>query len=1109
MKTTRKIILVFALALVFIATLAVTAFAAFPAGVKSGETGWVESTYDDIDTEDGWVLYAIGNSATNPLVRVQTGAEATTLVNAPGGANFYYNKTLKKGVIITFGSLAGDHNDQGQIYRSAFTKSIPAAYFIVDKWDSIVTHFESSDAVWSSRIQGTGYPTSLDGTGSGGTWTYVYVQKSDYELMKTEFATIDADTTTTDDAKKNAKATVAANYSSFYQNKNVAEEGALWTLGYLFVLMSNDTESYPFDSLEFRVKDGASGSFQNFGFVLQNADTVKSIYIDSKITYLAPQSFSDGTRAIFKGLKGLTSLGHVVYEDYSGAYNLEAEGSTFESGKVNVSGFTTTDASTKSGIFMGSTSITDAVWYNSFTDTKTPADLSGEIDILAFSGCTSLKTVTLTAPLTAIKTNAFQKCTALTTIDLKGGVGESVSIDSTAFASTTQEITVYVYSTDDATKATAAFAPFSNVKVENLNPSYMGEAITADGYSIRINDNTATYKGPALRAEFTLLKSKVDTVKSNEGYDLADYGVVVFSEKTLTSYGSVDAIYAAIQAGLDETAQKKIKVVSAASGPYVKVHENGDITFAAAITGIPEANYDSAVYTYAYTAWSNGTETKYSYITYTSSRVAGKQAHSLYDATVYAFANGIVNSQNFTMSTNVDLWDILSVGAFSITDGEQSGVKSYADSVTLDVQYTFDENNKFTYLDLPLYAWNYYKSSATGSTAWNSRAHSLEATSSTNVNWSILRDGDDLIVVYRAKDEATDAVLPELRDRSYGGFAPYSSNYMTPGWAWVTAENANVAQVTDKALVYGDTTTNYFCSTQKIYSPILTEANENKITTIVLDYGIDKISGGAFENTTAASITTIVYPEGVTVGGKLLQYDYYVDTVIYASDNKTSITADTQAAGFGGIADLSGLSGFSLSYAFSEAQKVENVILPTTVNNWSGLEEAFKKAYCIKRVWSVGAAVPADGTVDLTGASGLRSLAKNCFTDMSKYATVTKPTIIMPASFVGVNTYAYQLKEGDACSQVFGADMEFTVVLNNVDALTGSAATANSDYSLMMFYDVLLACGTASRADNFDHLTFVYDLDGNGEIGEGESMSIADWRTYLVSEQLYTPASAS
>ncbi len=900
--------------------------------------------------------------------------------------------------------------------------------------------------------------------------------------------------------------------------RNMLEDGVYFTLAWVLNKLAV-TDGYVFESVEFRLKSGLTSSvYRTVGLETYVMET-KQVLFDSGIKTI---NFTNTDRGILRYVTNLKTLAHVTYNtDMSGKYT-----GTVKEGVVDLSGFTAYTPYTKSSVtyvadrmFRDSYGIEEIVWFNTLVSTAdSTVDSAGVIDALALYNCTGLKKLTVPATLTAINDRAFRGCKALTTIDLKGGVSSDIVIHSDAFATATQAIEAIVYSSAAKTNLESALtaAGITNVTVTLAvnTPDSANNAITADGYSIRLNDESAKTAGPALRAEFTLLQSAVDAALL-EGWELYDYGVVVLSANTYENVygGDMDALFEAAVSGSDSRIIRK----TAYYGPYVSENAAGDKTFAAAITGIDADNYTSAIYTYAYAIWTDdGGETyEYTYTTYKSTRT-GKTAHSLYDATVFMFMNGGVNSQNFVMSTGVELWDILGKGAFSITDGEQ---KAFSSSITtVNTTYTFDSDGKFTYLDLPLYAWKYGNLTSAGAVQWNSIAHSLEETSSTNVLWSLLKDtmadgSYELVAVYRADPNAEgDAVLPLLRDRSYGGYAPFSSSYMTPG-----KNSSGTVTVIDTAY---STSTNGFCSTQTVHSPILSDANGALVKTLVIDYGVDALNKGALENTTCKNLATMVYPEGVSANTHLLYYNYYVQNVIYASDSKTSLSAEMYADGFGTIADLSGFVTMAANYAFSQARAVENVILPESVTGTDSMEELFYYAYKLKRLWTVGREdIPDDGTIDLT-ATSIRSFAKNCLANLSTQATVTAPTVIMPASFEGISAYGYKLSEASACPQAFGVDAEYTIILNNANALTGETMGNSSNRSIVAFYENMLAANadldgsgtigdkvniadsngtiyivyelTAANADNLDHLTFVCVVDD-----EERSMTIAEWKDYF------------
>ncbi|MBQ2377216.1 MAG: leucine-rich repeat protein, partial [Clostridia bacterium] len=854
--------------------------------------------------------------------------------------------------------------------------------------------------------------------------------------------------------------------------------------------------------VEVRLAEGsACNEFSSAGYVTRYMDAT-TILFDARINSLNIKGYG-GEVGLFMNNKALTTFDHVTFKE-DGSYDEDVA-----TGVVDLSGFAnvTPFVSTSSGaiypvidLLNGSSAIENVIWFNSIS-AGTYGEMAGVVDFRALANASSLKTLTLTSPLTSIGQQAFQNCGNLVTLDLKGGIEEDATIASNAFTGVTQDVTVRVYSAADEARATALFASLSNFEVvlvdTTATPDEVKGVITADAFNIRTNGTA----GPAIRALFTLNHEKLEVAEAAD-YVLSDYGVLVFSANILDrDYNNdIDAIIAAALAG-GNNALKKVSVKE--KGIYVNGKElnagtTKDKIFCAAITGIPEDNYVSEVYTYAYAVWSDkdGTNTWTTTVTYENDM--GKSAYSLYDLTLSAFKQGVVNSGNMDEDK---LWPVLSKGAFSITNGEQ---KAFASGITPTVAYEFDAENKFTYLDLPLYAWKFYQYNETATPDWDAYAYDLEEKSSTNVVWSILRDGDNLVVVYRRADGIADdvvATLPAIRDRggnsttNYGGHAPYSSSYFTS------------KTVVEGALEYGNAATNGLYKKATIHSPILSNANAGKITTLVIDYGVNKISdngSGALENITITSLKTIVYPEGITVEKRFLNNNHYVQNVICASENK-DYYADVDAAiaadsSFGAVADLSGLSGFKLSYAFADARYVENVILPESIED-SGLEQPFFQAIRIKRVWTVGAKVPADGTVDLTGANKLTSLQDRCFTLMSMYAVNTKPTIILPASFLGVTEWAYSLVDNPSRrTGVFGNDMSFTVKLNDIKALTTSG-NVYGDRSLMEFYDNMQKNASANDKNDFDKLTFVCKVNG-----EEMSKTIAEWRTYLVAQGLYTPA---
>ena len=704
-------------------------------------------------------------------------------------------------------------------------------------------------------------------------------------------------------------------------------------------------------------------------------------------------------------------------------------------------------------------------------------EYSGIIPYKFAYGASKLEEVEIPASVTLryIEADAFGWCTSLKLIRVKGAVSADLYIENANAFAGISDLTIEVYSKQDKANMEAALKKvgITNVTVVSTAPvepeSATKSAITAGGYSIRIDDTKAKNKGPALRAEFTLLGEIVDVVERRECLDLEDFGVIVFSEKTLeTIYeGNVNAVLAAGFANENP----KIAKASAAKGPYISIDKNtGDRTFAVAITDISADKSTARIYTYAYAEWSDGSIT---YTTYTSERT-GKTAHSLYDATVFAFRSGIVNSQNF--NTGVDLWDILSNGAFTVKAGEE---KAFADGLNLDVQYTLDAENDFTYLNLDLHAWILYKDSS-GNVPWDGGGHSLEAdNSSTNIVWSLLCDGNDLVAVYRKDPEATgDAVLPRIIDHAqYTAAAPFSPNYFKPGTGWGTFKGT----VDAATMKNGDGATNGLYKQAAIYSPILSDANASKITTLVIDYGVNKIAPQSLGNKTVSSLTTIVYPEGVSAEGYIFANNQSVATVICAPVSEHILPAATQEKDFGNVIDLSGLDSMSLQYAFSGVVMAENIILP--INNTTSTRTMYTFNGCtnLKRVWTIGDEVPAEGTINLTGSSTLKSFCRRAFEG------VPASTILMPATFEGVGYSSMIMEQQDDSIRVFGTDVAHTIVLVNHKGLTAKFVQWNEG-GLIAYQDKLHSLDN----DNVDKIRVTCPIDG-----VEMTKTIAEWKAYF------------
>ena len=856
MRTTRKVLLALVLTLCVAAVLSVCAFAFdiytdLPTGVTKDQEGWEGSGYNDVDTEEGW--YMIGTNDKNSKVANGQFPKLTFLENA----RFYWNKTTGEAVWLILTTMSGnsgmttviDPRQMGEhsagrqsLYKYAciFVDIAERAGAATEDPNGYAKNMQAKYPVWY-RYTITKDPVANKELASTGQWGKVTVTATQYEQYTAKRAELVASGYADEDLQDALVEYVNVTFTGLSVAQNCLFDGAFYSTAWVFNQMSNN--GYAFNVVEFRREKSATvATFGTAGLVTQLFEA-KTVLMDSRITGL---NLTNTSRALLMNNAALTTFDHVEYADYTGYYD---EG-TVVSGVVDLSGFKvftphTNDSKNAeyafSHILAGCTGMTKVVWFDSIISNgdisskyagaviKVGDDEAGRIDSYNLDGCTSLKEVTLTAPLTAIKANAFKNCTALTTINLNGGVAEGVEIAATAFTNVKQEITVYVKTAIDEVKAKVAFAEFDNIKVINKSP--LKNPIIAEGFQFRIHN----YSG--LRSIFTLDASVV--LENGGAEKLKDYGVITFTEKVLSNVYGGDlraVLFAALSGNLTEDEAKRIRKVSVMeANRFVEVFEEGktaddymyadavgDKTFCITLTNIPDQNVTDAVYSVAYSIWNtdNG-GTDYSFTIYESENedTLGKQAYSLYDVTIYAFANGIVNTETVTDEEgNVwqcCLWDVLDNGALPY--------KGSIDSANKTNPANYD--NPTHYLNNPLYAFSNYDA------LWgpNGDHPILEETSTTNVTWSILKYNGKYIAVYRDAGGDGPSLLPGIWYEWKAGTHPFNPKYIHE-----TAKTPTVG--------WG------------IY---------NNLTTLVIDYGVEGVAiNGDLALGAMPNVTTIVYPNG-------------------------------------------------------------------------------------------------------------------------------------------------------------------------------------------------------------------------------------------------------
>ena len=474
-----------------------------------------------------------------------------------------------------------------------------------------------------------------------------------------------------------------------------------------------------------------------------------------------------------------------------------------------------------------------------------------------------------------------------------------------------------------------------------------------------------------------------------------------------------------------------------------------------AVRDFAGANTLKDIYVTGYAMWSNGTSTVITFSDYITK--TGKNTISLYTLTLEMYKAGVVNAQ---LADEICVWDVLKNGAFAVTEAD---VKAPSDLLTLTQGFEYDAEGKFTYLDLPLRAWEMYKKN--GSIQWNSLGVKVEDTATTGILWSVLVDGDNLVVVYRADPAAEKSVIPALSD-SYGASAPYSTFYFTP-------KDAKATNVTE------DPAANGLLKTATLYSPIFTADNAKKIKALVIDYGVDEFGKASLDDSKKSNaIGTIVYPEGMTSGQYLLSGCHALENFTYATVNKSYLDAYEVDS----LVDLTGFAKVSDYGVVQNAASIKNVLLPETIQN--SQQYGFTGARALERVWTVGFDMPEAGVLDLS-QTGIKTICKGYFNNLDSIDTV-----IMPESFTSVSAYSMATtdqKTDTARWNVFGnnsSETKLNICVANWDALNCIANTfyearQNPDYN----------DGKEGDPNGIAHIVDYLKLTYNGE-----TKTVLEWR---------------
>ncbi len=478
--------------------------------------------------------------------------------------------------------------------------------------------------------------------------------------------------------------------------------------------------------------------------------------------------------------------------------------------------------------------------------------------------------------------------------------------------------------------------------------------ITANGFQVRTGD----YIG--LRSLFTFS----DSVRSNneaQGYTFEEYGVSVCPEEYFYSnFGTEKAL---VEAG--EGGKHKQRVIESKTGEgEYRFIDTATKQFCLAVTRIPKDNFGDSIYFVAYSKWSMNGSNHYTFTVYTTSKGEVKPAISLYDTTLGLMKSGMISSDSFKTETdkNMCLWSVLETGKL---------VTSSFGNSDAEVGYTLNGDGTFGYWMNEYHA--YTGNTATSAYNWNPTA--IEAEATTGILWSIIRDGENYLLLYRADPNAAETdtmTLPTHSQGAYRYYAPYNSNYGS-------ASKLPVDSLT-------------------VYSPAPSSDVYQKIKTVIVDSGIIGADRYALGNSP--------YVESLVYSGDLEKMDAAQFNGNTAMKNVICANGLEHMSGFGGInslVDLTGVESVSLENLFSGCSGIENVIVKVGSTKSSYMEFTFSGTSSLLRYWYDDTAMPDSGVIDFTGATKASTYSKGVFNVGDNIHTVKLPntssaTISKPSS---------------------------------------------------------------------------------------------------------------
>ncbi len=603
-------------------------------------------------------------------------------------------------------------------------------------------------------------------------------------------------------------------------------------------------------------------------------------------------------------------------------------------------------------------------------------EFSGMIAYEFAKGATALQTVTVPAGvnLHRIYKYAFDGCTSLREIRIDGTVDENFVIDPGAFKSVSN-VKIKVMSDREVEIVNAALdaAGYTDRSVVEAT-RLLASPITADGFQVKINSD---YNG--LRGLFSFDESSKEANRLL-GFDFQEYGVAVCTKNTaLTYYSTNEEIVKSTDPKV-----KRIVVEHADGSGERKYVDYANRQFCIALVNIPEAHSMEDVYFVAYSVWVDDTgKERYLYTTYTASD--GDLCVNLYEVTLGLFKNGLLNTetvQNAGGDTDAIIWKPLSTGAVTLKADQLAAPgtpknSGTGDTYKLNIDADYNDDGSFTYVDQKLHSF-------TGATAGNYgfNPSGVEATASTNVLWSLYRDGNKYVAVYRRDPAASADAVAMLPTQSIP--AGNAVHPFVAGYGALNTKN-----------VSGDVT---------VYTPVLTSAEAAKVNTLILDYGIDTTENGksaswgyngSFALGNSSYLETIVYPNDFAPykdSESLFRNDTALKNVIWANKpaenpaglyHMGDVISAYSGADITSLADLRGMGKIDAEAVFMDTA-LENIVFAGF--SMDSFVQTFTDSGHINRVWIAGSGAltpPAEKTIDLSLDTKVTKINRQSFDEIA------------------------------------------------------------------------------------------------------------------------------